>query len=353
MNSPYEILGVSVDATESEIKQARRTLLFDLHSDRLPKDLPDGAARLIKERVLEINSAYEQIQKEREGKYESIKNDDARKKTQSTNKTGYGTQNEASAKKENKQSVDDARKGGGKAEGKTNADGAGGVALKIIGTLIGIFLMQMCNNREQNTSPVGSYEEKVETITTANTDYCPELVAGIEQQNPGSDLTLKMLSEMRRRAPKDSRYKNRVEDVILRLKDERGESGEKLGDDIKKLFVDYLPLVCKGELHLAKQKSKMGEYYTETATENSLALEMFANAMCEAMKNNEKMDTVDARRAVGAIYMGAEMDKVPESKREEIRLEINEQMKNKEWLDQALVGFVNKCPDYAHRIIEN
>ena len=65
MRSPYEILGVSTSATDEEIKQARRRLLFDLHSDRLPKDLPDVAASLINERVVEINNAYEQIQRER------------------------------------------------------------------------------------------------------------------------------------------------------------------------------------------------------------------------------------------------------------------------------------------------
>ena len=61
MKSPYEILEIAENASESEIRQARRNLLFDLHSDRMPSDLPDGAKRLIEERVLEINAAYEEI----------------------------------------------------------------------------------------------------------------------------------------------------------------------------------------------------------------------------------------------------------------------------------------------------
>jgi preprotein translocase subunit Sec63 len=66
MANPYEVLGISSNASDSEVKQARRKLLFDLHSDRLPKDLPAGAAELIRKRVIEINNAYEQIQNERQ-----------------------------------------------------------------------------------------------------------------------------------------------------------------------------------------------------------------------------------------------------------------------------------------------
>lgn len=353
MKSPYEVLGISVNATISETKQARRRLLFDLHSDRLPKDLPEGAARLIKERVLEINSAYEQIQKAWEGQYESINNQDTTAKNQSTNKKAYRTENQDFVKNQTQRSANNEAEKNRKEAGTINSDGVAGVTLKIIGALIGISLMQMCNNSKQYVSPNESYEEKVETMITSTTDYCPELIAGIEQKDTEPDLNLKMLSEMRRGAPEGSRYRNNVEEIIVRLKDKGKESEEELREDIKKLFVNYLPLVCGGDLHLTKQRSEMGEYYVETPMEDSLALEMFANAMCAAMKNNEKMDTVDARRAVGAIYLGKEIDKVPESKGEEIILEINNQMNNKEWLDQALVGFVKKCPNYAHRMIEN
>jgi len=61
MSDPYKVLGVSRTASDDEVKKARRKLLFDLHPDRLPADLPAGAALLIKEKVLEINNAFNEL----------------------------------------------------------------------------------------------------------------------------------------------------------------------------------------------------------------------------------------------------------------------------------------------------
>ena len=64
MATPHEILGVSENASATELRKARRNILYDLHPDRLPSDLPEGAARLIKEKILEVNAAYEELVKQ-------------------------------------------------------------------------------------------------------------------------------------------------------------------------------------------------------------------------------------------------------------------------------------------------
>ena len=55
MNDPYQILGVSRDASDEEIKQAYRRLAKKYHPDLNPGD--QEAAR----RMQEVNAAYEQI----------------------------------------------------------------------------------------------------------------------------------------------------------------------------------------------------------------------------------------------------------------------------------------------------
>ena len=82
-------------------------------------------------------------------------------------------------------------------------------------------------------------------------------------------------------------------------------------------------------------------------------MEIFANAMCSAMRNNEDMSSVDSRRAVGATYMGKEMDKLPEGEREQVRLEIAQNTENKEWMKKSMILFVRRCPDVAYRMMES
>ena len=65
MRNPYEVLGVSPNASDEEIKKVYRDLARKYHPDKYrDSDLADLAS----EKMKEINAAYEEIQKIRSGK---------------------------------------------------------------------------------------------------------------------------------------------------------------------------------------------------------------------------------------------------------------------------------------------
>ena len=66
MNDPYSILGVSPSASDEEVKKAYRELARKYHPDNY-QDNP--LADLAEEKMKEINEAYEQITRQREGGY--------------------------------------------------------------------------------------------------------------------------------------------------------------------------------------------------------------------------------------------------------------------------------------------
>jgi len=65
MKDPYTILGVKHDATDDEIKNAYRKLVRKYHPDNYADDNP--LKELATEKMQEVNEAYDEIQRQREG----------------------------------------------------------------------------------------------------------------------------------------------------------------------------------------------------------------------------------------------------------------------------------------------
>ncbi len=64
--TPYEILGVSRNASDKDVKSAYRTLILENHPDKLiAKGMPQEFIDLANEKMAQINGAYEKIEKER------------------------------------------------------------------------------------------------------------------------------------------------------------------------------------------------------------------------------------------------------------------------------------------------
>ncbi len=63
---PYKVLGVERGASAEEIRQAYHKLVREYHPDRLQaKGVPEDFLKIANEKMAEINSAYDQIKRER------------------------------------------------------------------------------------------------------------------------------------------------------------------------------------------------------------------------------------------------------------------------------------------------
>ena len=66
LSDAYEVLGVSKNASDAEVKKAYRRLMSQHHPDKLAsKGLPEEMMQLAKEKTQEIKLAYEQIKRSR------------------------------------------------------------------------------------------------------------------------------------------------------------------------------------------------------------------------------------------------------------------------------------------------
>ncbi|MDY3846372.1 MAG: DnaJ domain-containing protein [Eubacteriales bacterium] len=63
MKNPYEVLGITQDATDIEVKNAYRQLARKYHPDNFSND--SDMAKLAEERMKEINEAYDEIMSQR------------------------------------------------------------------------------------------------------------------------------------------------------------------------------------------------------------------------------------------------------------------------------------------------
>ena len=65
-DDPYAILGLTPDASDDELRRARRTQLNDFHPDRIrARGLPEDFEALYTQKTAKINLAYDQISRER------------------------------------------------------------------------------------------------------------------------------------------------------------------------------------------------------------------------------------------------------------------------------------------------
>ena len=75
MKDPYSILGVSKTATDEEVKAAYRELARKYHPDNYTDDNP--LKDLAKEKMQEVNEAYDKITKDREKKSKGSKSEES------------------------------------------------------------------------------------------------------------------------------------------------------------------------------------------------------------------------------------------------------------------------------------
>ena len=358
MSDPYKVLGVLRTASDNEVKKARRKLLFDLHPDRLPADLPAGAALLIKEKVLEINDAFNEVMQERANM--SSRQYTASKAYQKNNQTTTQTYQKPQSKQtaqsprnsvSNKSPYDQtSTSASNKQESPTN--GVLKIIGQVFGALIGVALMQTCRSLVTTGNSPDTWRQKAEAVIYSQDDYCPELVASIRNKDESlENADLKFLSEMLRSSPEGSNFRLQVDSVIAKVIANNPEEKESRKQEVISLFQKYMPVTCKGELEVAKLEAN-GDSSSPPIGVWSKAQMTFAKAICSAMKNNEKMATKDDMRSIGAIYLGRELDPMLKEDKMQVYEEIMKNMDDKIWVAHTFMALIQECPNDAYKLAE-
>ena len=358
MSDPYKVLGVSRTASDDEVKKARRKLLLDLHPDRLPAGLPAGAALLIKEKVLEINNAFNEVMQGRAdmSSRQSTASTAYQKNNQSTTQTSQKPEPKQTAQAPknsvaNKSPYDQtSSSASNKQESPTN--GALKIIGQVFGALIGVAMMQTCRSIVTTVNSPHAWRQKAEAVIYSQDDYCPELVASIRNKDESpQNVDLKFLSEMRRSSPEGSNFRVQVDSVIAKVIANNPEEKESSKQEVISLFKKYMSVTCKGELEVAKLEAN-GISGSQQLGVWSKAQLTFAKAICSAMKNKEKMGTKDDMRSIGAIYMGREMDLMSEEDKTQIYEEIIKNVDDKAWNAHTFMALIHECPDDAFKMTE-
>lgn len=347
MQNPYQVLGISRKSTDSEIKQARRKLLFDLHSDRLPKDLPKGAARLISEKVLEINSAYGEIMQERDlqakERVDNNNKEASRRNNAQTHTDGTAArkrQNNAEASSKSSEPKETSGKRGVKAVSRI-----GTIAAQALGAIIGIGLMQACRSMYYAIATKEDFQDQARQITSSKTDYCPELIENASNNNlSGNYLALKSVIEMRKTAPAGTQYRSEVESVIARtIQADQSNPPASLKADFAILSKKYIPIICRGDLQMAILQRSDPVRYASLSDKPDLAILSVANAMCKGLQDNEPVETVTVKM----------LNTLSEDAKLIVLAETQKNVNNPVWLHRTVNAMVKKCPEYAYRIHES
>jgi hypothetical protein len=224
---------------------------------------------------------------------------------------------------------------------------------RIVGVLIGIALMQTCRSLVTNKGASENTRQKAEDIIYSSNNYCPELAESIRQRDySGKSKVLKLLSEMLRSSPEGSKFRDQVNAVITKLLTNNQKDKESIQQDVAALFNQYLPVVCEGDLQVAKMDAGGNPESTSIPEDFSKAQLTYARAICSALRSNEKMETMDEMRSVGAVYMGREMDLLANEDKIQTMKELANQTGNSKWISQATVAVVKECPEDAYKMAE-
>ena len=348
MEKYFAVLGLSSDASDDEVKKARRRLLFDLHADRLPVDLPEGASRLIHDRVLEINDAYERIMSERSrqrplGSSAAARSSGVDDQNASSDKAG-GNFSDHSDDSGNSAKPDQAPKKAKRFSGFIT------LVSRVAGVAIGLVILQTSRGLFRNERPA-SFPERANGILESGLDYCPQVISSVK--NPDKevpDFPVKILSVMLREAPAGSRYRHLVDDLVPKIVSQDESERKKALDELKVVYGKYMHSMCGGEVYLARYGFASDS--ASAGQESVSVVDVFSSAVCAALRNGEELSTTEKQRVVGAIYLGREIDKLPADQAASFVKRLGMAVQDEKWSERYMGSVIKKCPEVSYRFYE-